>query len=97
MTTSVTAPETALVRDLRGLARVLAGLYAQDFVSLVLYGPAVELERPPKDGEVQLLVVLKSADLKTLERVQDAMAAWWRSHRVAPLVIGRTEFDRSRD
>ena len=78
MTSSVTAPETALVRDLRGLARVLSSLYAQDFVSLVLYGPAVALERPPRDGEVQLLVVLKSTDLRALEKAQEPMAAWWK-------------------
>ena len=97
MTVPVTAPETALMRDLRGLARDLTRIYQADFVSLILYGPSVDLPRAPRDGEVQVLIVLRDPGLPMLEKAQELMAAWWRSHRLAPLFLGEQEFFRSLD
>ena len=75
----------------------LAGVYGDSLVAVLLYGSAARGDYRPGVSDLNLLVVLRTADAATLRLGSKLAREWAEAGNPPPLVLGETEWHDSAD
>ncbi len=75
----------------------LKSAYGQDLVSVILFGSAASGEFHEKFSDLNVLCVLKSIDLRELEKSEEAVSWWLKQKQPLPLFLSQEEVETSQD
>jgi hypothetical protein len=84
-------------QGLAALTRDLVGALASDLVGVALYGGLAKGRYTPGISDVNVLVVVRRAELQLLQRIAAPLTAARRSHRIVALVLAPEDLQRLAD
>jgi len=79
------------------LVRVLQRVFSERLLSVMLYGSYVSGNYVPKLSDINVLVVLEKTLPEDLEKLGKEAFRFIKKHKITPLIVSRTEFERSSD
>jgi predicted nucleotidyltransferase len=82
---------------LNDLVSRLRGAYADDLLSVILYGSAAAGEYHEKFSDLNVLVVLKQVGVRELVQGREAVHWWQKQNQPLPLFLAREEIENAND